>query len=86
MKTAEDLIHFSTDTTDLAAYLIAIGARAPVLDRNNPRRIYYIFELSEEQNDLIPKFRDGTGMVSALAMSQAKKMLMGMIKQGENEG
>ena len=83
MKTAEDLIHFSTDTTDLAAYLVASGAAMPALDRSNPHRINYIFELTEKQHDLIPKFRDGTGMVRALAMSQAKKMLMGLIKQGE---
>lgn len=74
--------HFVTDTTDIAAYLIALGAETPTLDRSDPKRINYIFELTDEQYEAVPHFRDGTGMVRALAMSHSKKMLMGLIKRG----
>ncbi len=71
---------YSTDITDLAAYLIASGATIPELDRQNEKRVVYVFNLSEDHIAAIPHYHDGTGMVSGLAMSGAKKLLMGLIK------
>lgn len=86
MKIPEDFIPFVTDTTHEAAYLMALGAKTPILDRSNPKRINYIFELTEVQNDAMPHFRDGTGDIKAQAYSQAIKSLMSKIHKGENEG
>jgi hypothetical protein len=77
----EPSIHHTTHDTDEAAYLCALGAKKPVLDRSQPR-INFIFELTEEQMAAIPHHYDGTGQVGSLAISNARKSLLREIKNG----
>lgn len=72
------VIPYTTDDTDLAAYLCALGAKTPALDRSEPR-IAFIFELTEAQMDAVPHHYDGTGNVGSLAISNSRKSLLRMI-------
>lgn len=76
------VIPYTTDDTDIAAYLCALGAKDPILDRTNPR-IAFIFELTEAQMDAVPHFKDGTGQVGAQAISNSRKTLLRMINTRE---
>jgi len=80
-RATEDLISYVTDSTNLAAYLHALGSQmAGVQDAANGRGKEFIFNLTQTQYDAIPHFYDGTGMVSALAYSNSRKIMLGMVK------
>lgn len=64
-------IPYSASDLGLAAYLQALGGHFVGVDRNDPREMVFMFELSVEQYDAISKYNDGTGQVSALAYYNA---------------
>lgn len=82
MNREAELISYVTDSTNLAAYLHALGSQlVEVRDATNGKGKEFVFNLTQAQHDAIPHFYDGTGMVSALAYSNSRKIMLGMVKE-----
>jgi hypothetical protein len=69
-----DMEPYNTSELDLAAYLMALGGSQIGVDKSN-RRALFLFELTQEQMDAIPRFYDGTGQVRALPFYNALQKL-----------
>ena len=70
-KSDDDLRPFDTPELGLAAYLQASGIHPSRVDRANPSRAVFHFNLTDEQFELISKWFDGTGLIPAASFHYA---------------
>lgn len=71
---------YSTDDIDLASSIHAWGGTLIDIDRQDPRAQVFIFQLTSEQLARIPTYYDGTGLVSALALSNSRGVLFRLLR------
>ena len=81
---AKELKVYSTDDIDLASYLHALGAEIFDIDRSDMKEQVFLFKLTDEQHAAIPRFFDGTGLISALAVSNSRGVLFRLLRRRNN--
>jgi len=57
--------NFKTSDLALASYLYCLGGSLVDIDRRNPGRCVFIFELTPQQQEAVAKWQDGTATVNA---------------------
>jgi len=72
--------HYPTPNIDLATYLHALGGEVIDIDRSDPKEQVFLFKLTDGQRAAVPHFFDGTGQVSALALSNSRGVLFKMLR------
>lgn len=70
---------FSTDNFQLASYLLCKSCRLLNADKTNPKRVVFIFEGSESQNQLTEEFITYQGSVEPHKFFSAQKDLKTLI-------
>ncbi len=74
---------FSTDSFQLASFLLSESCSLVSLDRTNPRRILFVFEESGKRKDLTEKFLAYMAVVEPHRLYSAQRDLKQLIHQGE---
>ncbi len=64
---------FETSDIALAAYLFSSGTNLTGIDRSNPRRAVFVFDIPKP--DLLAKWQEGKAIVNALAYHNAYQEL-----------
>jgi len=62
-----------------AAYLVTIGSNLIRLDRENPRRIQFVFEHSHDLERAVEDYWNGSARVAPLSLQQSQKTLKSRI-------
>lgn len=73
---------FSTDSFQLASYLLCESCKLISLDKANPRRILFIFEESEQRKKLTDSFLSYKTSVEPHRLFSAQRDLKQLIYQG----
>ena len=77
---AKELHTYPTSNIDLASYLHALGGEVLDIDRDDPRNQVFLFKLTTEQHAAIPHFFDGTGLISAVVISNSRGVLFRLLR------
>lgn len=75
---------FSTDSFQLASFLLAESCKLISLDRTNPRRVVFVFEESEEREKLTEAFLSHTAKIEPHKLYASQRDLKQMIYQNNN--
>jgi len=75
---------FSTDSFQLASYLLCESCKLLSLDRTNPRRTLFIFEDTERRQQLTDKFLSYQTLVEPHRLFSAQRDLKQLLYQREN--
>lgn len=76
---------FSTDSFQLASFLLTKSIRLQFLDKTNPKRVIFVFDESEERKLLTEEFLSHQAQVEPHMFFSAQKDLKQMIYQIEGE-
>lgn len=74
---------FSTDSFQLASFLLSESCKLISLDKSNPRRIIFIFEESENRKEITQKFLAFEAVSEPHRLASAQKDLKQLIYQNK---
>lgn len=72
---------FSTDSFQLASYLLCESCRLISVDKTNPKRVIFVFEVSKNLDELQQKFLSHKALVEPHRFFSAQKDLKQLIYQ-----
>ncbi len=81
MQHKEHLTKWSTDNLQLAAFLWSCNFKPQAVPASNPRKVDFQFEHSQELDDAITAFVDGSAKVNPVSFDLLRDQLHQMIRE-----
>lgn len=72
---------FSTDSFNLASYLLCESCKLISIDKTNPKRMVFIFEKSDQMDDLTEKFFSHQALIEPHKLFSALRDLKQLLYQ-----